>query len=298
MVALATKNNNECLDQFLTHGYKSLKDLQPGEHLVAIYSKRPKILDNDLGLYEKIKIIGKGGFAEKVYLARYKENGSLVAIKTISKQFILKEQGRYNQVFSELKVMQQLLEHPFVIKLQRAFASKDDLHLVVDFCAGGELFYLLQEKGRFTEAEARFYFAEMLLGLEYIHKQNVLYRDLKPENVFLDIDGHIRLADFGLSKIQSFKGLNDTYCGSAEYMSPEMLSGDHYGYAVDYYSLGAVLYEMVTGLPPFYSTDQNEMFQNALSADLVFPANLVSEELANLLTMLLCKDQFKRISKG
>lgn len=143
MVALATKNNNECLDQFLAHSHKSLKDLQPGEHLVAVFSKRPKSQENDLGSYEKIKIIGKGGFAEKVYLARHKESGGLVAIKTISKQFILQEQGRYNQVFSELKVMQQLLEHPFVIKLQRAFASKDDLHLVVDFCAGGELFYLL-----------------------------------------------------------------------------------------------------------------------------------------------------------
>ena len=95
----------------------------------------------------------------------------------------------------------------------------------------------------------------MLLGLEYIHAQNILYRDLKPENIFIDLDGHIRLADFGLSKLQTPKSLNDTYCGSAEYMSPEMLNGEAYGYGVDYYSLGAVLFEMVTGLPPFYSTD-------------------------------------------
>ena len=83
----------------------------------------------------------------------------------------------------------------------------------------------------------------------------MLYRDLKPENIFIDIDGHIKLADFGLSKIQKPNCLNDTYCGSAEYMSPEMLNGDPYSYGIDYYSLGAVLYEMVTGLPPFYSTD-------------------------------------------
>lgn len=130
----------------------------------------------------------------------------------------------------------------------------------MDFCCGGELFYLLQCKSRFSEKEACFYFAEMLLGLEYIHSQNVLYRDLKPENVFLDIDGHIKLADFGLSKIQTPKDLNETYCGSAEYMSPEMLNGEAYSYGIDYYSLGAVLYEMVTGLPPFYSTEQDEMF--------------------------------------
>ena len=103
--------------------------------------------------------------------------------------------------------------------------------------------------------EAKFYFAEILLGLEYIHEQNVLYRDLKPENIFIDIDGHIKLADFGLSKLQVGQTLNDTYCGSAEYMSPEMLNGECYSYGIDYYSLGAVLFEMVTGLPPFYSTD-------------------------------------------
>jgi serine/threonine protein kinase len=83
----------------------------------------------------------------------------------------------------------------------------------------------------------------------------VLYRDLKPENIFIDIDGHIKLADFGLSKVQKNNALNQTYCGSAEYMSPEMLNGEPYSFGIDYYSLGAVLFEMVTGLPPFYSTD-------------------------------------------
>jgi serine/threonine protein kinase len=97
--------------------------------------------------------------------------------------------------------MQRLGDHPFVIKMWHAFQSKEYLHFVVDFCSGGELFYLLQCKSRFSESQAKFYFAEMLLGLEYVHSQNVLYRDLKPENVFVDIDGHIRLADFGLSKI-------------------------------------------------------------------------------------------------
>lgn len=158
-------------------------------------------------------------------------------------------------MFGELEVMQRLTNHPFVIKLFWGFQTEDFLHFVVDFCSGGELFYLLQNKRLFSEAEAKFYFAEILLGLEYIHAQNVLYRDLKPENIFIDIDGHIKLADFGLSKVQVPNVLNQTYCGSAEYMSPEMLNGETYSFGIDYYSLGAVLYEMVTGLPPFYSTD-------------------------------------------
>jgi serum/glucocorticoid-regulated kinase 2 len=137
----------------------------------------------------------------------------------------------------------------------------------------------------------------MLLGLEYIHSKNTLYRDLKPENIFIDADGHIKLADFGLSKITSQNGLNETYCGSAEYMSPEMLNGKPYSYGVDYYSLGAVLYEMVTGLPPFYSTDQNEMFINCLEQELVYPQKYISKELRSLLELMLNKNQKKRINQ-
>lgn len=185
--------------------HKPLSDvIRTGETFDAIFSKRVKQNQTQpisLDDFEKLKVIGKGGFAEKVYLARKKDTGQLYAIKTMCKKFILEEQGRYEQVFSELKVMQRLLEHPFVIKLSYAFQSKEYLHFVVDFCSGGELFYMLQQRQRFTESEARFYFAEMLLGLEYIHDQNVLYRDLKPENIFIDIDGHLRLADFGLSKV-------------------------------------------------------------------------------------------------
>jgi serine/threonine protein kinase len=131
----------------------------------------------------------------------------------------------------------------------------------MDLCAGGELFYLLHQRGRMSEQQAKFYFAEILLGLEYIHSKGIAYRDLKPENVLLDIDGHIKLADFGLSKVlPTFDSLTNSFCGSPEYMSPEMLMGCGHGFAVDYYSLGAILFEMLTGLPPFYSLDRNQMY--------------------------------------
>ena len=134
--------------------------------------------------------------------------------------------------------------------------------------------------------------------MEYIHNQNVLYRDLKPENIFIDIDGHIKLADFGLSKVQDKSSLNETYCGSAEYMSPEMLNGESYSYGIDYYSLGAVLYEMVTGLPPFYSTDQAEMFKNVLEKEIEYPEQFISPKLKSLLRLMLNKDPSHRITKG
>jgi serine/threonine protein kinase len=112
-----------------------------------------------------------------------------------------------------------------------------------------------------SEYAAKFYFSEILLGLEYIHSKGIVYRDLKPENVLIDIDGHIKLADFGLSKfLTSSDSLTNSFCGSPEYMSPEMLMGTGHGSSVDYYSLGAILFEMLTGLPPFYSTDRNQMY--------------------------------------
>ena len=123
----------------------------------------------------------------------------------------------------------------------------------MDFCPGGELFYHLHNIGRLTEVQARFYFAEIVLGLEHMHNNCIVYRDLKPENVLLDIDGHIKLTDFGLSKDEMPKtSLTKSFCGSPEYMSPEMLEGVGHGRSVDFYSLGALLYEMLTGLPPFY----------------------------------------------
>ena len=126
-----------------------------------------------------------------------------------------------------------------------------------------------------SEAQAKFYFAEILLGLEYIHSKGIVYRDLKPENVLLDIDGHLKLADFGLSKnLPSPDSLTNSFCGSPEYMSPEMLIGSGHGFAVDYYSLGAILFEMLTGLPPFYSTERDKMYHDIVEAELHYPPYL------------------------
>ena len=118
----------------------------------------------------------------------------------------------------------ETLKCPFIIRMHSAFESTHYLHLVLDFCPGGELFFHLQRYRRFPEPVARFYFAEMILGLEHLHKNNVLYRDLKPENILIDLDGHINITDFGLSKDNfSVRSRTNSFCGSPEYMSPEML---------------------------------------------------------------------------
>ena len=156
MCTLASQSGNENIDLLLSSKMDSdLKFLLlPGVTLVAIFSKRSKQKRAYVSLddFQKLKVIGQGGFAEKVYLARKKDSGENVVIKTMCKKFILDEMGRYEQVFGELKVMELLLDSPFVIKLFFAFQSEDHLHFVMDFCSGGELFYLLQRQGRFTEA--------------------------------------------------------------------------------------------------------------------------------------------------
>lgn len=165
----------------------------------------------------------------------------------------------------------------------------------MDFCPGGELFFHLHNLGRLTEDQALFYFAEILLALEHLHSRGILYRDLKPENVLLDLDGHIRLTDFGLSKENiSPSGRTHSFCGSPEYMSPEMLREEGHGRAVDYYSLGALLYEMLTGLPPFYDRNREKMYAAILHDQLKLP-NYVSRAGRSLLAELLEKDPRRRL---
>ena len=146
------------------------------------------------------------------------------------------------------------MNFPFITTLRYAFESQFYLVFVIDFCAGGELFFHLRNLKRLSEEHAKFYFAQLCLSLEYIHKNGIIYRDIKPENVLLTLDGYLQLTDFGLSKpTQDSREPSYSFCGSPEYMAPEMLLRAGHNNMVDYYCLGALLYEMVAGIPPFYS---------------------------------------------
>ena len=142
---------------------------------------------------------------------------------------------------------------------------------MLDLCPGGELFSYIaggNGRGRITEMQAKICFAELLLALEHLHSQRVVYRDLKPENVLVDVEGHLRLADFGLSKMEIGPiDMTATFCGSPEYMAPEMLAQLGHGHALDFYQLGALLYELLSGLPPFYSQNRLKMYQDIITAN-------------------------------
>lgn len=168
------------------------------------------------------KVIGKGGFS-KVFLVRKKLSGLMYAMKVLDKG-MLTDQRKLKQIENERKIM-NITDHPFIVKLYWAFQTNTTMNFVMDLCVGGELFYRLKKEKRLMEERAKYYFIELLLAFEYLHSKNIVYRDLKPENVLIDIDGHVKIADFGLSKVVKNQRTN-SFCGSPEYMSPEMLKGE------------------------------------------------------------------------
>lgn len=213
-----------------------------------------------------MRVVGRGGFS-KVILARKKDTGRLYAIKILRKDQLVNE-NQIKPILSERKVLEQL-DHPFLIKLHWAFQSHNELFFVMDICTGGELFCHLLLQRRFSERLAKFYMCEILLGFHYMHERDIVYRDIKPENILVDMDGHIRIADFGLSKVIAKDERSYSFCGSPEYLSPEMLQNtDGHDRRLDIYCLGVLLYEMLTGLPPFYDENHQTMFEKIMYSDL------------------------------
>ena len=182
------------------------------------------------------------------------------------------------------------------MKLHYAFQTPEKLYLVLDYCPGGELFFHLSRIRRFPERVARFYAAELLLAIGHLHKRGIIYRDLKPENVLLDADGHVKLGDFGLAKAglkHPCEGAT-SMCGTPEYMAPEVLSQQGHGFCVDYWGLGMLVYEMMTGLPPWYTTDRAKLFRRLKSAPLDIP-NYFSAQSANCVSGLLERNPRRRL---
>jgi len=242
--------------------------------------------------FELIKVIGKGSFG-KVLLVRRKKSKKLYAMKILDKQNIMKR-NQIVHTLTERRVLGQI-KHPFIVTLHFAFQTKTRLHFVLDYCSGGELFFHLGRCGRLRESLACFYAAEISLALGYLHGKGIVYRDLKPENILLDDGGHVRLADFGLSKEGITGGTSGTgsFCGTAEYLAPEILNRTGHGFGVDWWALGMVLYEMLTGIPPWYSRDRDELFARVRSAEIEFPSH-VSDNARSIIRGFLNRDASQR----
>jgi serine/threonine protein kinase len=217
-------------------------------------------------------------------------------MKVLSKDRIM-GQNLLKYAMAERNVL-SLSNHPFIVKLNFAFQTLSKLFLILDYCPGGDLSKHLYHEKKFIEPRAKFYLCEILLALEDLHKRDIIFRDLKPDNVVLDSDGHCKLTDFGLSK----EGVYDSqcaksFCGSIAYLAPEMLKKQGHGKAVDWYLLGVLFYEMLIGIPPFFTEKREEIFYNIEYGELQIP-KFISKNASCLLKDLLQKDPLKRLGGG
>ncbi len=261
----------------------------------------------------------------KVYLVRPKHAPltEVYAMKVLKKAEVVKRH-QVEHTMTERMIMVSIV-HPFTLALRHAFQTADKLYMVTDYCQGGELFFHLKKLRRFTEGELkmtsdiancskclvsgmmRFYSAQVSLALAHLHDHLIIYRDLKPENVLLDQNGNVKLTDFGLSKkVTSFalgtmEASTATFCGTPEYLSPEMIlhrrNGSGYGKEVDWWSLGIVCFELLTGWPPFYDRDFNKMCEKILYKPLIFPSKKYNftKDAEDLIRNLLHRDPNRRL---
>ncbi|XP_032292637.1 RAC serine/threonine-protein kinase isoform X1 [Drosophila virilis] len=245
--------------------------------------------------FEFLKVLGKGTFG-KVILCREKATAKLYAIKILKKEVII-QKDEVAHTLTESRVLKST-NHPFLISLKYSFQTNDRLCFVMQYVNGGELFWHLSHERIFTEERTRFYGAEIISALGYLHSQGIIYRDLKLENLLLDKDGHIKVADFGLCKEDITYGrTTKTFCGTPEYLAPEVLDDNDYGRAVDWWGTGVVMYEMICGRLPFYNRDHDVLFTLILVEDVKFPRN-ITDEAKSLLSGLLAKDPRNRLGGG
>ncbi len=155
-----------------------------------------------------------------------------------------------------------VINHPFMVKLHYAFQSTSKLFLVMDYYPGGDLAQLIRKRKCITEDQACKYISELILAFEALHKNMIVFRDLKPDNVILDGEGHCKLTDFGLSKQGIYNNTTGSFCGSVAYLAPEILCKQGHSRTVDWYLLGLLFYELIVGLPPYYNSKKQVLFDN------------------------------------
>ncbi|KAJ5070943.1 cbl-interacting serine/threonine-protein kinase 8 [Anaeramoeba ignava] len=249
-------------------------------------------MSNRIGPYEIGKTLGEGTFG-KVKQAVNVETNELVAIKVMEKKKILKE-NMAEQVKKEISVM-KMINHPHIVRLIDVLVSKSRIFLVLELVTGGELFYKIAHDGKFDDHTSRYYFQQLITGVEFCHSQGVVHRDLKPENILLDSKNNIKISDFGLSALRSeTEELLQTACGTPNYVAPEVLDGHGYdGKIADIWSCGVILYVFLAGFLPIDDSNLEKLFVKIKNAEIVYPS-WFSPHSVSLLKKILVANPTKR----
>ncbi|KAI8353335.1 camp-dependent protein kinase 7 [Blakeslea trispora] len=246
---------------------------------------RPKLKLDDFNIS---RTLGTGSFG-RVHLIQSKVNARYYAMKVLKKTEVI----RLKQVehTNNEKHILESVAHPFLVNMWGTFQDCNNLYMVMDYVPGGELFSVLRRSQRFPDHVAKFYAAEVILAIEYLHSKDMIYRDLKPENLLLDAQGHIKITDFGFAKY--VPDITWTLCGTPDYLAPEIIQSKGYGKAVDWWSLGVLIYEMLAGYPPFFDDDHLKLYEKILACRIKWPAYF-DANAKDLLKRLLTPDLTKR----
>ncbi|KAI0010949.1 hypothetical protein F4779DRAFT_261130 [Xylariaceae sp. FL0662B] len=268
-------------------------------------SRRPLPSATDPGTGQRIgldhfnflAVLGKGNFG-KVMLAETKKSRRLYAIKVLKKEFII-ENDEVESIRSEKRVflVANRERHPFLTNLHACFQTETRVYFVMEYVSGGDLMLHIQ-RGQFGTKRAQFYAAEVCLALKYFHENGVIYRDLKLDNILLTLDGHIKIADYGLCKEDMWYGsTTSTFCGTPEFMAPEILLDKKYGRAVDWWAFGVLIYQMLLQQSPFRGEDEDEIYDAILADEPLYPIHMPRDSVS-ILQKLLTREPDQRLGSG
>ena len=287
---------NQNLKEISENSEKDIKEEKKLRN--TLFSRHKTVKSVELNDFQIIKVLGRGTFG-KVCLVQYKPTKEYYAMKSLKKDVLL-DMDQVQSTILEKKILQSL-DHPFLVGMVFCFQTEERIYFIMPFIRGGELFQHLRTEKFFKEDKARFYAASMGLALDYLHNHGIVYRDIKPENILIGEDGYLKLIDFGMAKMLKGNEKATSFCGTPEYLAPEIITGEGHNRAADWWSYGILIFEMLCGIPPFYCENTERMYDLITNAELRFPKRIqVSDNAKDLIKKLLIKQQDKRlgVNKG
>ena len=284
-------NKNNLKENIISKQNK--EEIQKRKGTLTMFSSHKTINEVKLEDFKILKVIGRGSFG-KVCLVEYLPTNEIFAMKSLKKDILIEEE-QIESTLLEKEILQNI-DHQFLCKLIFYFQTEDRIFFVMPFLSGGELFQHLKKFKRFSEEMVRFYGAQIAIALQYLHDKKIIYRDLKPENILLDEKGYLCLVDFGMAKKLEYNKKALSFCGTPEYLAPEIIKGEGYDENIDWWSLGIILYEMICGVPPFYDDNLNKIYYLIQNTEVSFPHNIyLSDDVKDIIFNLLKKDVKERL---